>query len=207
MMTIRAFSTLAASGALMSLLGAWAPAIAQTAPAADAAPIAAPAAAASAAAAPAAPATAVPLAVADLILADGKPAGTASIAIENGKAKLTINFMGLPPGTHGLHIHTVGTCTAPDFASAGGHLNPGGHEHGTMNPKGSHMGDLSNIPVGPTGQVAGSMEMLAPPEALAEALFDADGSSIVIHAGQDDYKTDPSGASGARIACGVFRKA
>jgi len=110
---------------------------------------------------------------------------------------------GLKPGPKGMHIHAVGECRLKDFASAGGHLNPGGKEHGLENPKGSHAGDLPMLVADAAGK--GSATFTA--NATLENLFDPDGASFVIHAGVDDMKSDPAGNSGARIMCGVlYRK-
>jgi Cu-Zn family superoxide dismutase len=110
----------------------------------------------------------------------------------------------LPQGVHGVHLHTTGRCDAPGFTTAGAHLNPAGRQLGTRNPQGPHFGDLPNLQVGMDGRgrmdtkVAGR---LTPGQA---PFFDADGTSLVVHAGPDDLMTDPSGNSGARIACTVI---
>lgn len=145
-----------------------------------------------------------PIAIAHLALADGKPAGTASVRVVHGRARLWLALKGLPPGVHGIHLHAVGSCDAPEFKTAGGHLNPDMHQHGTLNPMGHHMGDLPNVTASAAGKVSTSMPLVGGEEALTTAMFDADGTALVIHAGPDDYMTDPSGNSGGRIACGVF---
>ena len=109
-------------------------------------------------------------------------------------------------GEHGLHFHAVGTCEGPDFKSAGGHLNPEGHQHGMLNPMGSHLGDLPNFIADAQGHAQLQIALDQLPDKLLPHLFDADGTAIVVHAAADDYRTDPSGNSGARIACGVLRK-
>lgn len=117
---------------------------------------------------------------------------------------LKIRIDGLPEGIHAFHIHETGVCEPP-FKSAGGHYNPAGVTHGMLSEDGMHAGDLPNIHVadGPL-----TLEVLAGEVTLAEAaentLFDEDGSAIVIHQGPDDYQTDPAGAAGERIACGVI---
>ena len=122
--------------------------------------------------------------------------------------RLTINVEAeeLPPGTYGAHVHALGRCDPPGFESAGPHWNPAERQHGSQNPQGRHLGDLPNLLVGADGQ--GSFEFTIPGATLsrgARALLDRDGSALVIHAAPDDYRTDPSGNSGARIGCGAFR--
>ena len=98
----------------------------------------------------------------------------------------------------------MGSCEAPDFGSAGGHWNPTNRQHGTDNPDGPHAGDLSNITVGSDSMA--TLEQVTPGGMLQgeSGLLDADGASVVIHETADDYRTDPSGNSGDRIACGVL---
>lgn len=141
-----------------------------------------------------------------LYLGNGLPAGTAVITAAGDTLTLSLAATGLAPGQHGVHLHTVGTCTAPGFASAGGHLNPGARQHGTSNPAGSHMGDLPNLVVDANGRGTISAQLGGTRSAIETALFDADGSALVIHAQPDDYRTDPSGNSGDRIACGVLTR-
>jgi len=120
--------------------------------------------------------------------------------------RVQLQASGMRPGTYGAHVHAVGRCDAPDFASAGPHWNPTGQQHGKNNPQGMHRGDLPNLSVGTDGR--GSIEINIPGGSMARddgRILDADGSAIVIHERPDDYRTDPSGNSGARIACGVFR--
>jgi Cu-Zn family superoxide dismutase len=114
---------------------------------------------------------------------------------------------GLSPGAHGIHLHAVGKCEPPGFTSAGGHLNPFAKEHGMENPAGSHLGDLPNLDVSADGTATMSFPLGLSPRALQTQMFDGDGTAIVIHAGPDDYRTDPSGNSGGRVACGVFAPA
>jgi Cu-Zn family superoxide dismutase len=112
------------------------------------------------------------------------------------------------PGIHGLHVHAVGRCDAPSFESAGGHFDTAGHQHGFLHPRGHHAGDLPNIEVPASTQH--SVEHLVANVTLEpgpRTLLDADGSSIVIHTGKDDYLTDPAGNSGDRLACGRIVRA
>lgn len=140
-------------------------------------------------------------AVATLRTADGAEVGRATATEVTGGLRVTIDARGMPPGTHGAHVHAVGRCDPPDFASAGGHWNPDGRQHGAMNAMGPHQGDLPNLIIGSDGR--GTVGAIVP-EATLAGLLDADGAAIVVHADRDDLMTDPSGNSGARIACGVF---
>lgn len=135
--------------------------------------------------------------------ADGRDAGAATLTETGAGVLVRATLRNLPPGTHALHVHETGTCEPP-FKSAGGHYNPTGRQHGFLNPLGEHAGDLTSITVGADGTA--SADLLAPAVTLGTGgatLRDADGSSLVLHAGADDYRTDPSGNSGDRIACGV----
>lgn len=136
-----------------------------------------------------------------LSAADGASRGSARLSDGAGGILVQVEAQGLPAGTHGIHIHTIGRCDAPDFASAGGHWNPTDRQHGRANPQGAHHGDLPNLTVGADGR--GTLNMTTPGGRLAE-LLDADGAALVIHASADDDRTDPSGNSGGRIACGVI---
>jgi len=143
---------------------------------------------------------------ATLRLASGLPGGTAQLLVSGAQVNVSIAVVGLAPGVHGVHLHMTGSCEAPEFTSAGGHLNPGGHQHGASNPAGAHLGDLPNVTVGNLG--TGTVSAMLPgtrDEVLAQ-LFDGDGTAVVVHAGADDYRTDPSGNSGGRIACGVLTR-
>ena len=119
-----------------------------------------------------------------------------------------IEVANLPPGKHGMHIHAAGKCEAPEFKTAGGHFNPAARKHGLRNPEGAHAGDMANLIVGEDGK--GSATVTAKGATLTEgqgSLFGPDGTSIVIHEGPDDERTNPAGNSGARIACGVIERA
>ena len=143
-------------------------------------------------------------ATAQLLTAAGVPAGRATATEVAGGLRVTIDGRAMPAGTHGAHIHTVGRCDAPDFASAGPHWNPAATKHGSMNPQGPHQGDLPNLLVGKDGR--GTLGVTLAGATLA-GLLDADGGAMVVHAAADDLMTDPSGNSGGRIACGVFAPA
>ena len=146
------------------------------------------------------------LATASLVHANGLPAGTAVLTAAGDKVTLSLAATGLPEGPHGTHLHMVGTCEAPGFTSAGGHLNPGSRQHGIHNPAGSHLGDLPNLTIDAQGKGTLVVELRASRAEVEAVLFDADGTALVIHAAPDDYKTDPTGNSGARIACGVIKR-
>lgn len=136
--------------------------------------------------------------------ADGSARGNATLTAAGGGLELKIDASGLPAGQHGLHLHMAGRCDAPDFASAGAHLNPNAKQHGSENPQGSHLGDLPNLAVAPDGKGSLTVSLAGSRAEVEPVLFDGDGTAIVIHATADDYRTDPSGSSGARIACGVL---
>ena len=140
-------------------------------------------------------------ATATLHLADGTEAGRATVRETPGGLHVMLDVHGLRPGVHGAHLHTIGRCDPPDFASAGGHWNPTGMKHGSMNPQGPHEGDLPNLTVAADGRGALSADIAG---ARFDSLIDADGAVMVVHADPDDLKTDPAGNSGGRIACGVL---
>jgi Cu-Zn family superoxide dismutase len=136
----------------------------------------------------------------------GKKVGAATLEETPHGVLITLDLDGVPPGTHALHIHEVGKCEPP-FKSAGGHFNPADKKHGLLSAAGMHAGDLPNITVPESGKL--KVDVFATGVTLgggANGLFDADGSSLVIHAGPDDYKSDPAGEAGARFACGVVVK-
>ena len=117
---------------------------------------------------------------------------------------VTITVTGLGIGAHGAHLHTVGKCETPAFASAGAHFNPAGRQHGFRNKAGHHAGDLPNIVSPPAG--AHTVQFMMDEVTLTgrDGLLDGDGASIVIHSAEDDHLTDPAGNSGGRMACGVI---
>ena len=147
------------------------------------------------------PVLAPPVALVD---AAGQSIGTVVASQTSGGVTLAIRASGLPHGLHGVHVHAVGRCDAPKFESAGGHWNPANRKHGLNNPEGPHAGDMPNVTVSSSGVVN---ETLVLAHASLAELADADGSALVIHATADDYMTDPSGNSGARIACAVLAPA
>lgn len=143
---------------------------------------------------------------AELKDASGKSIGTAVLTDTPHGVLVRLNLTAAPAGIHAFHIHTTGKCEAP-FTSAGGHFNPAMKQHGIENMNGMHAGDLPNFTV-PTGGML-QLDLLAEGVTLkagANSLLDADGSALVLHATGDDYRTDPAGNAGDRIACGVVSR-
>jgi Cu-Zn family superoxide dismutase len=138
--------------------------------------------------------------------ADGKDVGSVTLTQLPEGVLLNLTIKGLPAGEHAFHVHAVGKCEAP-FTSAGGHFNPGGKKHGVMAADGHHAGDMPNLHIPSTGEL--TVEVVNTAITLEKgkpnSVFDADGSAIIVHAGKDDYKTDPTGDAGGRIACGVIQ--
>jgi Cu-Zn family superoxide dismutase len=155
-----------------------------------------------------APAQSAGQASAELKDAKGKRVGTARFREARGGVVVSAQVSGLSPGLHAIHVHAVGQCDAPAFTSAGGHFNPAQKKHGLKSPEGPHAGDMPNMYVGQDG--LGRFEVLTDHFTLKageRSLFDADGSALIIHAGVDDYTTDPTGNAGDRVACGVIKAA
>ncbi|HEX4693106.1 superoxide dismutase family protein [Sphingomonas sp.] len=141
------------------------------------------------------------IATATLRTPAGEEVGRVRVTEVSGGLRVTIDARLMPPGMHGTHLHAIGRCEGPAFASAGPHWNPLGTKHGSMNPAGRHAGDLPNLVIGADGR--GTIGVTIPGGSF-DALLDADGAAMVVHAAADDMMTDPSGNSGARIACGVL---
>jgi Cu-Zn family superoxide dismutase len=139
--------------------------------------------------------------------AQGKMIGRALLSQNSEGVKIRITVSGLKPGLHGIHFHEKGSCIGPDFSSAGAHFNPRGKQHGLANPQGYHAGDLRNLLVNKKGQA--NMELFSTAVTLDRdqpgSLIQAGGTSLVIHEQTDDMRTDPTGNSGSRIACGVVK--
>ncbi|MEK3797149.1 superoxide dismutase family protein [Peribacillus sp. FSL H8-0477] len=144
----------------------------------------------------------------DLNNAEGDEVGKVNLEETDGGVRILLDAANLPKGTHAIHIHETGACEKPDFESAGGHFNPTNASHGTEHEKGAHAGDLPNIEVADDGTI--KEELLAKGVTLKmdqeNTLFDSDGSALVIHEKADDYKSQPSGDAGDRIACGEIGK-
>lgn len=137
--------------------------------------------------------------------ADGKDVGSVTLTQTPHGVLLGLAVKGMPAGEHAFHVHAVGKCEPP-FTSAGGHFNPGNHKHGMMAAEGQHAGDMPNLHIPENGELAVEVQNAAITleKGKPNSVFDGDGSALVIHVGKDDYKTDPTGDAGGRIACGVI---
>jgi Cu-Zn family superoxide dismutase len=117
-----------------------------------------------------------------------------------------VDLSGIAPGTHAFHVHGVGKCEPP-FESASDHFNPEGKKHGLLVVEGAHAGDMPNLHVPDSGKL--TVEILNGTVTLAKgpknSLFQEGGTALIVHAGVDDYKTDPAGNAGDRIACGLVQ--
>lgn len=139
--------------------------------------------------------------------ATGKSVGMAMIsAAKDGGVSIAVDFKGLPPGEHALHFHMTAKCEAP-FTTAGGHFNPTTKKHGSQNPDGPHAGDMANFTVAANGTAKTTITNKNVTMADgANSIYANGGTALMIHAGADDMKTDPSGNAGDRIACGLVVK-
>jgi Cu-Zn family superoxide dismutase len=146
-----------------------------------------------------------PSATAAIADASGRTVARATVRQAGTALAVHVEAAGLARGTYGVHLHAIGRCEGPAFTSAGPHWNPTGRQHGRDNPAGAHLGDLPNLLVDSAGR--GTIDYRVEGGALSGepgGLRDSDGAAVVVHAQADDYRTDPSGNSGARIACGVL---
>jgi Cu-Zn family superoxide dismutase len=144
-------------------------------------------------------------------LKDGTGASVGTVTItpvsKDKGVRVKLDLKNLPPGQHGIHFHEMAKCEGPNFESSGAHFNPDSKMHGLKNPKGPHAGDLLNFTVSANGTAKSTLsDVRVNLGADNHSLYTNGGTSIIIHAGKDDLKTDPSGNSGGRIACGVISK-
>ncbi|SFJ78990.1 superoxide dismutase family protein [Thermoflavimicrobium dichotomicum] len=147
-------------------------------------------------------------ATAELVDNQGKKIGTASFQQTGNGVEITVKAEGLPPGEHGFHIHETGKCEVPDFKSSGGHFNPNQKKHGKHNEQGTHAGDLENLTVNHEGKVTNTQVIpnVTLEKGKESSLLKAGGTALVIHEKADDYRTDPAGNAGKRIACGIIKQ-
>ena len=141
--------------------------------------------------------------------AQGADAGTVVLRQEKGFVTVKVDVKGLPPGEHAIHVHSAAKCDPPDFKTAGPHFNPDQKEHGFLNPKGHHNGDMANFTVKPNGTAKATIkdaDVVLGTGSEPNSLFANGGTALMIHAKADDMKTDPAGNAGDRIACGVITK-
>ncbi|MGB8376422.1 MAG: superoxide dismutase family protein [Salegentibacter sp.] len=133
--------------------------------------------------------------------------GTVTFTEENGEVTMEADVSGLKEGKHGIHIHEKGDCSADDGSSAGGHWNPTDEQHGKWgDSEGYHKGDIGNIEVDADGN--GHLSMTTDEWCIGcdDANKNIVGKSIIVHEGADDFKSQPSGASGKRVACGTIEQ-
>ena len=135
--------------------------------------------------------------------AGNSAAGTVTFTRKGDKVAVVANVTGLSPGPHGFHVHEKGDCSAADAMSAGGHFNPGGKPHGDPATADHHAGDMPQLVADANGQATLNAELS--PMAIGGA-DDIVGKAVIVHKDADDYKTQPTGNSGARVACGVIAK-
>lgn len=129
--------------------------------------------------------------------------GKVSFTVVEGGVKIIADVDDLTPGKHGFHIHEHGDCSAPDASSAGGHFNPTGSKHGSPDSSERHAGDLGNLVADNNGHAhyerIDTVITLDGPHSII-------GRSIIIHEKEDDFKTQPAGNAGARVACGIIER-
>jgi len=146
-----------------------------------------------------------PSAEATLIPTSGnKASGSVTFTQQGESVMLTVKISGLTPGAHGFHIHDKGDCSAPDGTSAGGHFNPTAKPHGHPDRGDHHAGDMPALEADASGNASLSTQLRG--VTLGEGANSIVGRGLIVHAAADDYTTQPTGNSGARLACGVIVK-
>jgi Cu-Zn family superoxide dismutase len=143
-------------------------------------------------------------ATATLMNADGTEVGTATFTQENGQVTAAFHLTGTSatPGMHGIHVHETGECTPPDFTSAGGHFNPTGVDHACPPTAPRHAGDFGNVEIAEDG--SGHLEVTTDLVSVDDGPNSVVGKAVILHAGQDDCSSQPTGDAGGRLACGVI---
>lgn len=136
--------------------------------------------------------------------AGNSASGAVSFTQKGDKVTLSAKVSGLAPGGHGFHIHEKGDCSAPDGTSAGGHFNPTGKAHGNPASPEHHAGDMPMLQADASGNASLTAELDA--VAIGGGVTDIVGKSVIVHKDADDFKTQPTGNSGARVACGIITK-
>jgi Cu-Zn family superoxide dismutase len=138
--------------------------------------------------------------------AEGKDVGSATLTQTPFGVLIRLSIKGLPAGEHAFHVHGVGKCEPP-FTSAGGHFNPGGKKHGVLVSEGHHAGDMPNLHIPASGELTIEVvnSAITLDKGKPNSVFHTGGTALIIHAGKDDYKSDPTGEAGGRIACGLIQ--
>ncbi len=147
------------------------------------------------------------IATAEVRTPAGEQLGTVELQETTGRIFIAAVFEGLDQGEYAFHLHATGLCDAPDFKSAGGHLNPLGKTHGKLSEGGAHLGDLPNLIFNEEQMSEATVAIEGEASKLFGEIFDEDGTAVMLHSGPDDYVSDPAGAAGPRIACGILVRA
>jgi Cu-Zn family superoxide dismutase len=133
-----------------------------------------------------------------------KTTGTVTFSQKGDKVTVVAKVSGLAPGSHGFHIHEKGDCSSGDGMSAGGHFNPTGKPHGHPDSPDHHAGDMPMLVADASGNA--SLTADVGPLTIGSGASDIIGKAVIVHTDPDDFKTQPTGNSGARVACGIIKK-